>query len=247
MKIGIISDIHGNFEALVAVLKDIESEKCDKIWCLGDLAMAGPEPDKLITYIKKLYNEGRLDLIQGNTDEMIANFSEELALKVKQAYPVMGNALENDVKIISVDNKSFLKTLDKQKSIEIEGVKVLLVHGSPRKNDENITSNLTIDKLDEMLVGVDEEVIFCGHTHVPCGYQASNKKTVINVGSVGRPFTPEPQSCYVVAGFFNGEFDVMHKFVDYDKQKASEKLSKRDFDGADKLAEMLIKPVVPHI
>ena len=52
MKIAIISDIHGNNEALDAVLKDIEEQKCDKIFCLGDLAMAGPEPDKAVDFIK---------------------------------------------------------------------------------------------------------------------------------------------------------------------------------------------------
>ena len=51
MKIAIISDIHGNDEALTAVLKDIESEKCDKIFCLGDLAMAGPDPSKVTNKI----------------------------------------------------------------------------------------------------------------------------------------------------------------------------------------------------
>ena len=54
MKIAIISDIHGNDEALTAVLKDIESEKCDKIFCLGDLAMAGPEQSKVTNKIKEL-------------------------------------------------------------------------------------------------------------------------------------------------------------------------------------------------
>ena len=44
MKIAIISDIHGNIQALEAVMKNIKQEKCEKIFCLGDLAMAGPEP-----------------------------------------------------------------------------------------------------------------------------------------------------------------------------------------------------------
>ena len=44
MKIAIISDIHGNIDALESVLRDIASEDCQKIFCLGDIAMAGPEP-----------------------------------------------------------------------------------------------------------------------------------------------------------------------------------------------------------
>jgi len=246
MKIAIISDIHGNMQALESVLEDIKKEKCEKIFCLGDLAMAGPEPVKTIALIKKLYEDGDFELIQGNTDLMIANSAASTPL-VKSAFPIMGNALENDAKIIPEALKEFLKNLPVEKELEIEGVKVLLVHGSPRKNDENISPDLPIEKIEEMLEGVDADVIFCGHTHIPCGYQTTKKQTVVNDGSVGRPFTPNPQTCYVVANFENGSFDVTHKFVNYNNKKASEILAKRNFEGADKLASILIKPEFRHM
>lgn len=247
MKIGIISDIHGNMQALEAVLKDIETEKCDKIFCLGDLAMAGPEPVKTIELIKKLYEKGGLELIQGNTDEMIGNYNIEIGEKVNAAFPVMAAALENDAQIIPDNLKDFLKNLPKQKELEIEGVKILLVHGSPRKNDENIAPNLPIAKIEEMIAGVSADLIFCGHTHIPCGYQTTKKQTVVNDGSVGRPFTPNPQACYAIADINNGAFEISHKFIDYDREKAAEILAKRNFKGADKLAKILIKPEFRHI
>ena len=52
MKIAIISDIHGNMQALDAVLENIKKENCEKIFCLGDLAMAGPQPNETINKIK---------------------------------------------------------------------------------------------------------------------------------------------------------------------------------------------------
>ena len=246
MKIAVISDIHGNMQALETVLADIENEKCDKIFCLGDLAMAGPQTKEAIERIKKLYEEGKLELIQGNTDEMIANEEVFIPL-VKEKFPVMGNALENDVKIIPQELKQFLGNLPKQKELEIEGVKVLLVHGSPRKNDENITPDLSIEQVEQMLEVVNADLIFCGHTHVPCGYQTNTKQTVVNDGSVGRPFTPDTKACYVVAEFKGGTFEIKHKKLDYDRQKASEILSKRDFSGADKLAKTLINPELRHM
>ena len=246
MKIAIISDIHGNMQALENVLEDIKKESCDKIFCLGDLAMAGPEPVKTIELIKNLYDEGKLELIQGNTDKMIGDY-DFVGEQMKSKFPIMANALEDDVKIIPEDLKEFLKNLPKQKEIEIEGVKILLVHGSPRKNDENIAPDLPIEKIEEMVAGTDADVIFCGHTHIPCGYQTNKKQTVINVGSVGRPFTAKPQACYVVAEFSDGAFEVLHKFINYDNQKASEILAKRDFEGADKLAQILIKPEFRHM
>lgn len=247
MKVAVISDIHGNMQALEAVLQDIENEKCEKIFCLGDLAMAGPEPVKAIEKIKELYEKGYLLLIQGNTDEMIGNYSSKVNDNVKDAFPIMAKALENDVKIIPKELREFLKNLPKQAELEIQDVKILLVHGSPRRNDENISPDLPIEKVEEMITGTDSDVIFCGHTHIPCGYQTTKKQTVVNDGSVGRPFTPNPQACYVIARFYHGVLDISHKFVDYDNQKASELLAKRDFEGADKLAKILVKPEFRHM
>lgn len=246
MKVAVISDIHGNMQALETVLADIKNEECDKIFCLGDLAMAGPEPQKAIELIKNLYDEGKIELIQGNTDEMIANY-EIFGTKVKAAFPIMGNALEDDVKIISDGLKLFLKNLPTQKELEIEGLKVLLVHGSPRKNDENIFPDLPLEQIEEIVSGVDADVIFCGHTHIPCGYQTKSKITIVNDGSVGRPFTDNPEACYVIADFSKGAVEIKHKLLDYDKEKASELLAKRSFEGAEKLAKILIMPKNRHI
>lgn len=246
MKVAVISDIHGNMQALETVLADIESEKCEKIFCLGDLAMAGPEPVKAIERIKELYESGKLELIQGNTDEMIANY-EKFGELVKSSFPIMGNAMKNDITLIPDTLKQFLKNLPPQKELEIEGVKILLVHGSPRKNDENILPDLPIEKVEEMVEDTTADVIFCGHTHIPCGYQTRKKQTIVNDGSVGRPFTASPQACYVVADFNNGGFEVKHKLLDYDKEKAAEILANREFDGAGILAKILIKPEFRHI
>ena len=246
MRVAIISDIHGNIQALEKVLADIKKEQCEKIFCLGDLAMAGPEPQKAVELIKKLYDNGDLELIQGNTDEMIAYADISIPL-VKEKFPIMGNALENDAKIISNELKTFLRDLPKQKELEIEGVKVLMVHGSPRKNDENILSDLPLAEIEEMIKGTDADLILCGHTHIPCGYQTSTKQTVVNVGSVGRPFTEKPDACYVIIDFNDGSFELEHKFIDYDREEATSILAKRDFEGAEKLSQILIKPEFRHI
>jgi len=243
MRVAILSDIHANFQALEAVMRDIKNNNCETILCLGDLAMAGPEPEKVIDFVKKQNN---WTVIQGNTDELIAEFSQDLADTMKNKFPVMANALEDDIKIISENNKNFLKTLPKQKELEIEGVKILLVHGSPRKNNEDILPDMPIEQIEEIIKGTNADVIFCGHTHVPCGYQTNSKQTVVNVGSVGRPMTKNPNSCYCIADFKNNSFSVEHRFVDYDRNTASKLMSKRNFNGAEKLADMILNPKERH-
>lgn len=244
MKIAIISDIHANMQALETVLADIKSENCDKILCLGDYVMAGPQPKETLKYVME--NSKDWEMIKGNTDVMVSNV-DLYADKVKSVFPIMGEALVNDAKELDDEMITFLKNLPEQKELNIEGVKLLLVHGSPRKIDENIFPELPIEDVEEMIKGVDADVIFCGHTHIPCGYQTNTKKTVVNVGSVGRPFTAQPQACYVVATLKSGEIELKHKFLDYDNKLASQILAKRNFDGAEKLANILINPEVRHM
>ena len=244
MKIAVISDIHANWQALEAVVNDIKEQDCDRVFCLGDLAMAGPEPAKVIDYVKK---QKEWVVIQGNTDKMIAEFTPEIINSLKGKFPVMGNALLYDINLVSDAQKDYLSGLPEQKSLEIEGVKILLVHGSPRRNNEDILPDTPLNELEEIIKDVHEDLIFCGHTHVPCGFQTNSKKTVVNVGSVGRPMTSNPKSCYVVAQFNNGEFTIEHRLIDYDRKKASEIMKNRNFEGAEKLAEMILHPTDRHV
>lgn len=244
MKIAVISDIHANYQALEAVMKDIKKENCDKIFCLGDLAMAGPQPHMVIDFVRK---QPDWIVIQGNTDKLIAEYTEQTYEDVKKMYPMMANALADDVKILEEDKKQYLGSLPPQYETEIDGVKILLVHGSPRKNNENIFPNMPINEIEEMIKGIDADLIFCGHTHQPCGYQTSTKQTVVNAGSVGRPMTEVPDACYVIADFNNGGFSINHKFVDYDRKMAAEIVKARGYDGADKIAGLLINPTERHV
>ena len=243
MRAAVISDIHANFIALQEVMKDIEREGCEKIFCLGDLILAGPQPRMTIDFVK----DQNWTIIQGNTDKLISDFGPEVIEMLKEKYPIMANAIVDDMFYVEEERRNFLNNLPPQLELEIEGVKVLLVHGSPRANNEDILPERPIEEIEEIIKGVDSDLILCGHTHVPCGYQTNNKQTVVNVGSVGRPMTPTPLACYAVIDFENGMFNIRHKFVDYDKETAADLIRARNFDGADKLAELLINPVQRHV
>jgi predicted phosphodiesterase len=227
-------------------LDDIKEQKCEKLFVLGDYAMAGPEPKEIVDYFMDRKLDSDINMIQGNTDLMIADYSDNLYESLKEKAPVMAEALTNDVSMLDEKEKEFLKHLPAQKEVLVEGVKFLLVHGSPRRNNEDILPDLPSERVEEMLEGVDAQVVLCGHTHIPCGYQTGKKQTVVNAGSVGRPFTPEPKSCYLVITVKDGKYIFEHRFVEYDKEKASEKLRKRTFDGAEKLAQTLLNPQQRH-
>lgn len=250
MKIAVISDIHGNMEAVEAVMQDIEAKNCDKIFILGDYAMAGPEPQSTVEYFMNKKSDSRFTMIQGNTDLMIADYNDELYRTLKEKAPVMAEALKSDAQLLNPVEKEFLKNLPIQKEVKAGGVKFLLVHGSPRKNNEDILPDTPLSEVEEMLENVDADVVLCGHTHIPCGFQTESRKTVVNAGSIGRTFFVEPNSypkaCYLIIEVDNGSCVFQHQFVEYDKEQASEKLAAREFEGADKLAGMLINPEIRH-
>lgn len=245
MKVAVISDIHGNFQALESVLADIQKNKCDKVFCLGDLAMAGPQPRTVLDYIMNRCQDWVI--IKGNTDKMITEFDLKMYDKMQKKFPVMANALLDDVDIIEQDKKDFLASLPEQKSIMVEGVSVLLVHGSPRKINEDILPGMKISEVQDIIEGVNEELILCGHTHVPCGYQTLTKQTVVNVGSVGRPMTGVPKANYAIFDFENGTFSVEHRVVDYDYNLAASLVRARQFEGSSELADQLIMPILRHL
>ena len=247
MKIAVISDIHGNMEAIEAVMEDIEQQGCEKLFVLGDYAMAGPEPAEAVKYFMKRQDDPNVVMIQGNTDSMIVDYSFDLYDELKEKAPIMAEALKSDAKLLNDSQKEFLKMLPAQNEVEICGVKFLLVHGSPRQNNENIFPNLKIEEVEEMVEGVDADVILCGHTHIPCGYQTNTKKTVVNVGSVGRPFTNNPQCCYLIANVHNGVIEFVHRLINYDKETAAKILAGRNFEGAEKLSQILIDPQERHM
>lgn len=239
MKAAVISDIHGNMEALKAVLDDIQEQGIEKIFCLGDLAFCGPEPEETINFIRN--NLADATIIQGNTDEMIVKATDAEDDPYMPKKDVMANALKYSQKVVSQENKAFLASLPADHIEEYEGLKLLFVHGSPRKNDEGMFPKTKYSKLQEMVEGTTANIIFCGHTHYPVIHRVDDK-SIVNVGSVGRPFEENPRAVYVMLDLSNvkdRKFTLEHRYVKYDHEKAAEKLEKCDFDGADVLAWML--------
>ncbi|MFH0962527.1 MAG: metallophosphoesterase family protein [Planctomycetota bacterium] len=195
----IISDIHGNLEALLAVLDDIKKRNITEIICLGDIIGYGPNPKECIDIALDFQT-----CILGNHDEA-ALFESEAAFfndKARAAIEWTRQQLED---YSDAQNNGarwdFLCGLPRKHQLD----DILMVHGSPRKPvkeyifpDIIITPN-RLDKLFELI----DHTCFVGHTHIPgvitedreykspAGlgnvYEITGKKAVINFGSVGQP------------------------------------------------------------
>lgn len=244
MRVAVLSDIHANAQALEEVMKDVVAQKCEHVFCLGDITLAGPQPKEVTEYVMV---QDTWTVIQGNTDKMIAQFGPEVMAFLEEQYPVMANALANDVSVLDDKHRAYLNNLPPMLQLDVEGVSVLLVHGSPRANNEDILPGMPLDKIEEIILGTNENLILCGHTHIPCGYQTRTQQTVVNVGSVGRPMTKEPKACYAIIDFNTGSFEIKHRFVEYNNVKAAKLISERGFVGADRLADILLNPGERHV
>lgn len=244
MRVAVLSDLHGNVQALEAVMTDVVNEGCEHVFCLGDLALAGPQPKEVVDYVM---GQDTWTVIQGNTDLMIAQYGADVHDFLESQYPVMANAIDDDMKYLADEQRAYLAQLPPALSLEIEGCSVLLVHGSPRANNEDIFPQMPLDVVEEIIEGTTEKLILCGHTHIPCGYQTNSGQTVVNVGSVGRPMTEVVKACYALIDFEQGSFEIRHRFVPYDNKLAADLMSQRGFIGADRLADILLKPVERHV
>ncbi len=243
MKIAVISDIHANKDALEEVLKDIKIFNPDMIFCLGDLILAGYNPNFVCEKIFELKDSMKENfiIIQGNTDKMVANCNSQIIENTKKAFPCMGYSLEEDVKITDKKYIDFVKNLPEKKRVIVNNLKIDLVHGSPRNQSENIYPDLLPETIEEIVKDTDADLILCGHTHIPCGYSLNSNKTIINAGSVGRSMTSDKNAVYLQLTIDkDGKFFSEHRIIKYNNELVSKHILARGFKHCEDLASMYI-------
>ncbi len=214
MKIAIIADIHGNLEALEAVLNHIKSKEVDKIICLGDIVGYGSSPNECIELIKK--NE--IQAIQGNHD-LNAVTLEKLDWFNDNAK----EALKFTNKILTEENKKFLKELPETLEIKNKKNKLLAIHGSPKDHlYEYLEPTTDEDKIKDMIEEQKVDVIAVGHTHLP-DIKKFELKLFLNPGSVGQPRNNNSKAQYAILDLSNINFVTLEQ-VEYDIDTAAKKI-----------------------
>lgn len=211
MRIAVIGDIHGNIYALDAVLEDIQTKEVDLILSTGDLVGYFPFPNEVVETI----SNNRILSIQGNHDESFASFEPvvEDDFKHLTTKEIQANASRIYTNyVLKTRNREYLKNLPKQLKLEFEGYSLLLVHGSPRKNDEYMHESS--NDLSTIVQDVSENIIISGHTHIPY-YQIISDKHMINAGSVGKPKHGNPNATYVIINLVDENIQVEIKEVPY--------------------------------
>lgn len=187
MKLLIISDIHANLAALDAI-----REEADKVVCLGDIVNYGPYPAACIERIRSITDT----IVRGNHDNAIGR---DMDCRCSEKYKELSDAGKIYTKsVLSTEEKAFLANVPVTLHMEIEGRRFLFSHGSPRGDMYRYLRPDVSDKdLEGELEGVDADVVFIGHTHLPM-VRKVNSVTLVNPGSVGQPRDGIPMASYAV-------------------------------------------------
>ncbi len=196
MRLAVFSDIHANIHALEAVWSDLESQKPDAVYCLGDLVGYGAYPNEVIDFIRSR----DVPTVMGNYDDGVGFDLDDCGCVYKN--PADNRRGEQSLmwsrERTTPENKTYLRSLPLQiREENLGGRHVLFVHGSPRKINEYLYEDRPQSTFEHVSKMAGCDVLFFGHTHLPYQKQV-DKALFINTGSVGKPKDGDPRAGYVI-------------------------------------------------
>jgi diadenosine tetraphosphatase ApaH/serine/threonine PP2A family protein phosphatase len=236
MKVAILADVHGNLEALTAVLEDLEKRSVDRIFFLGDAVGYGADPGPCLVLLEK----SAFRFVAGNHDHAAANDHECLEDLQEDA----AAALRWTREVLSSETKERLQRFP----LDCRDAGAYFVHGSPYRPGrwEYVLSERDAEK---GFGACEHRVAFVGHTHIPAAYveveckrlftgmtrriKAADPESlqlephfryILNAGSVGQPRDCDPRAAYAIFEQEAGRYTLLR--VPYDVETASSKIRK---------------------
>jgi len=234
MNIAVISDVHGNRQALEAVIEDMSIYKPDHVVNLGDIVGYGGDPEWCVKRVSELASISVL----GNHDAFAIRKTE------MNMNHIARQAVEWAAGQLSPESRSFLDSLQYYAQ-ELDG-KLGYVHSS-LPNPEYFLYIMTKGHVSEHLKHQDNKLVFIGHSHSPDRWSTdgddvfhiqpfyqenaihdmdgpSNEKSVINVGSVGQPRDYDPRASYAIIEIEGDEARITNRRVEYDIPSAQRRI-----------------------
>ncbi len=228
MRYGILSDVHGNLEALEAVLAYFAKEKLDGLLFLGDAVGYGANPNEVCERLRPLVQHG----VVGNHDAAVSG-----RMDYTDYYDAARHALDWCASQLSAENLEWLRRLPYK--VRLGAVEIS--HGSPIL-PEAFDYLFTADQVVGLLPDYDTlaDVTLIGHSHLTVAFEISDDlvapmiqsqivikpghKYIITVGSVGQPRDRDPRSCCGILDTDKRVF-TYHR-LDYDRETTRKKIVK---------------------
>jgi len=225
MRYGLISDIHGNLEALEAVLSEIDKLRVDQILCLGDVIGYGPNPTECV----KIVRERTAVCLVGNHDEA------SLGRVDLEFFNYMAKeAIEWTTSRLASEAIEFLRTRPYTHEFE----DYVIVHATP-EDPRRWNYILSLDDAGQSFEAFDQQVCFIGHSHTPWVIDLDpddhmrlrhdypiklqeQHRYLINVGSVGQPRDRNPAAAFAILDSHKREYNLFR--VPYNVVKTQMKI-----------------------
>ncbi len=227
MKIAVISDIHGNLEALEKVLQDAGRSGADKIICLGDCIGYGPDSNRVVEKIMA----GNIPAVTGNHELVLHN-----RIHLNWFNSLARISLEKIIPTLSAEVKNFLRGLPH--SLTVNDAR--FVHGCPLQSIKTYLFLASDYRIRRALDKMKEKICFVGHTHdlVLISYDGRNvlrsplraeqtpveggRSYIVNVGSVGQPRDGTNTAKYVI--WDTERKRIVLRRIEYDIARVVEKI-----------------------
>ena len=219
-----MSDVHGNRQALEAVVADGMASGVDAWWVLGDLVAIGPDP---VSTLELLANLPSAEFCGGNTDRYVLTGDRppphavdvradpsllDLMVAVESSFSWTRGALAAHGWL------DWLRALPFDVRLTLpDGTRALGVHASPTRDDgPGVTPHRDEDELASELADADASLLFAGHTHQPTDRVVAGGR-VVNGGSVSNPITDDLRAAYAILHADRHGHAVEHRRVAYDR------------------------------
>lgn len=210
MRLLLLSDIHGNYEAMKTA---VNKEAYDEIIFLGDAVDYGPQPAEVVDFL----NENASYSIMGNHDYAVI-YDVDCKCAPLMHHLSEFSRLEISKKLLDRGHLEKMKKFSREREVEIDGVKMYMTHASPNNNmygylfsteAEMVTRNKDLEQFKYIMVG---------HTHYPMLY----KSRIVNPGSAGQPRDGNWKPWYAILE--TSTESIEFKRFKYDNQKTIDAL-----------------------
>lgn len=212
MRIGILSDIHGNISAFERCLDFLHRQNIDKIYFLGDAIGYLPFGMDVLNILK---NEG-IDCIRGNHEAMLLGL---LPVKEENKDIYKLSIVQG---AMNIQMKEYLSLWKDSTHFEVDGRKYFFVHGSP---DNHLNGYVYPDTDLDRYADIEWDVVIMGHTHYPF-VRKEFDKIFVNAGSVGLPRDVGNLSSFVILD--TNPLLVRHFRIEFDVDRLLSGIDKKD-------------------
>lgn len=226
MKVGVITDIHNNLEALKSILCYFKEQSCEQIFCCGDIIGIGPEPEETVQLLMSVPN---LVAVKGNHDDYLINGLPEFAAEINMAEEEFAHHQWEHSRL-SNQSIEYLKGLPFSQDIELEGVKITIVHYGMKNKREfaSFKFNPTIEDCKSLFSDIRADVILYGHDH-ELSINQNESVLYANFGSLGCPGKEKNTARAGILTLDKGKFTYEKIKIEYNVEKVINNISNQAY------------------